>query len=246
MGASHQFLGNLEAARLSFQECLQLLEEAGDERGIAQALNNLAVVRRDTGDFAEAKQLCEQALAIFGRRKDFAGAAYMQGMLGDLERQLGNPTAAKSWYDQAVEGFQRMGDQPGVTRIMVDVGVLLYERGERREGQAILAQALKSFRDMGNRQGTARALEEFAGIAADKGQVVRAMHLASAAASVRHRWMGRSALKDRPSLLRRLDAVRQTLGPAALDAEMYGWAMTLEAAIEYALNDDATESSQDR
>jgi serine/threonine protein kinase len=88
-----------------------------------------------------------------------------------------------------------------------------------------------------NRQGAARALEEFAGFAASCAEAERALRPAGAASVIRHR-SSAQYLKDRPSLVRKLDSARQTVGDAALEYEMNGWAISMEAAIQYALNKD--------
>jgi len=58
---------------------------------------------------------------------------------------------------------------------------------------------------------------------------------------MRHRWMGHEQMimRDRPALTSKLADARQALGSAAVDAEMQGWSMSAEAAMEYALNDEA-------
>src|SRR5262249_25541375 len=91
--------GNLESARAIFEECLRLSEEAGNDRATAQVLNNLARLLEAGGDFAGAKPLCEEALALFGRQRDMPGVAWLESRLGDLERKLGNFDAARSSYD---------------------------------------------------------------------------------------------------------------------------------------------------
>jgi hypothetical protein len=101
----------------------------------------------------------------------------------------------------------------------------------------MLSDALTWFREQGNRQGVARALEEFAYFAASCGKAERALRLAGAASAIRHR-SSAQYLKDRPSLVRKLDSARQTVGDAALEYEMNGWAMNMEGAIQYALNKD--------
>ena len=65
---------------------------------------------------------------------------------------------------------------------------------------------------------------------------MRALRLAGAAGAIRHH-SSAQYLKNRPTLVRKLDSARLALGDAALDAEMHGWSMTMEAAIRYALID---------
>jgi tetratricopeptide (TPR) repeat protein len=234
LGIDEHALGNLKSAHTILEEGLKLLQEAGDELGIAQMLNNLAFSLEASGDFAGAKPICEQALAIFVRLKDLAGTAQLQSRLGDLERKLGNLEAASSYYEHARGAFERLGDRTGLARTLIDVAVLLFEQGKGREAHTMLAQALTSFRDLENRLGVARALEEFAGFAATGGKAKRALRLAAAANAIRHS----IGAREGPALPRRFDAARQALGDAAMDAEMQGWSMTMEGAIQYALKEE--------
>jgi predicted ATPase len=236
LGANYYSLGNLESARLVYEECLKLSEEAGNDRGIAQTLNNLAMLRQTSGDLTGAKPLCEQALSIFVRLQDVSGAAWLQSRIGDLERKLGNAGAARAAYEHAMAQFEKLGDRRGLARIMVDFAALIFEEGKDTEAQAALTQAIRLFRDMGNRRGVARALDEFAEFAASRGEAARALRLAGAAGAIRHS-IGAAVLSDGMARTGNLDAARQALGSSALDAEMDGWTMSIEAAIQYALDE---------
>ena len=237
LGAEEHGLGNLKTAYTLFEECLTLSRETNNEAGIAAALHNLAFALHASEDFAGAKPLCEQALAIFVRLKDFASAAWMQSRLGDLALESGDLNAAGTWYELALTTFEKLEDRTARTRTMVDLAALRFQQGEEQEAFRMLSDALTWFRGQGNRQGVARTLEEFASFAAGSGEAARALRLAGAASAIRHR-SSAQYLKDRPSLVRKLNSARRTVGDAALEHEMYGWAMTMEAAVQYALKQD--------
>jgi tetratricopeptide (TPR) repeat protein len=236
LGANAHATGNLESARTIFEECLRLSQEAGNDRATAQALNNLARLLEAGGDFAGAKPLCEEALALFGRQRDLPGVAWLESRLGDLERKLGNFDAAHSSYDRALTTFEKLGDRRGLARTMVDVAALIFQQGKDDEAYRILSQALISFRDLGNRRGVALALEQFGDFAASRSDAKRALRLAGAAGAIRHSF-GAVTIRDGISQSGSLDSARIVLGAAALEPEMDGWSMSMEAAIRYALND---------
>jgi hypothetical protein len=55
---------------------------------------------------------------------------------------------------------------------------------------------------------------------------------------IRHYEIGvAAALQDRPDLIDKLNAARQMLGNRAVDAEISGWSLSMEAAIQYALEE---------
>jgi len=235
LGATAHQLGDLQSARQVFEECLKLCEEAGNERGIAGALNNIALVLQTGGDFGGAKPICERALTIFVRLQDLQGTAWLQSRLGDLERQLGDLAAARRAYDRALSIFEKLGDRWAIGRTMVDLAALAFEQGNHAEAYRILTQAIVFFRDLRNRRGIALALERFAEFAASRGDAKHAIRLAGAAGAIRHS-IGAAVLNDGLKQARDLDAARIALGNAALDVEMDGWSMNMEAAIHYALD----------
>jgi predicted ATPase len=223
-------LGNLDAAQSHFEESLEICRKIGDEKLIAQALNNVAIVLQDKGHFADAKPLCEQAHAMFVRLKNVQGAAWLESRLGDLEWKLGDLKAARNSYGRALATFEKIGDRWAHARNLVDVAALTFEEGGESEAYRILGQAVTSFRDMGSRSGVAFALEKFAQFAAARNEAKRAVRLAGAASAIRHSIGARAAEQSTP-----LNSARLALGSSALDAEMDGWSMSLEAAIQYAM-----------
>ena len=243
LAAEETRLGNLKSARALFEECLRLSQEAGSEQAVAQSLTNLANTLKEDGDLAGAKALAEQALAIFVRLKDIAGAAWLQSRLGDLEREQGNAGVATAWYERALAAFEKLGDRIGLARTMIDLAVVAFDQRQDREAHATLAQALTSFRDMAHRRGISHVLDAFARFAAKRGQAERALRLAGAAEAIRHTIgaVVQSSESERATLARELDPARQALGDAAVAAEMQGWSMTMEAAIQYALTGDREE-----
>jgi predicted ATPase len=236
LGANAHATGNQESARTIFEECLRLSQQAGNDLATAQALNNLARLLETNGDFAGAKPLCEQALALFGGQRDLPGMAWLQSRLGDLERKLGNFDAARHSYERAMATFEELGDRRGLARTMVDFAALMFRQEKDDEAYRILSQALISFRDLGNRRGVSLALEQFADFAASRGDAKRALRLAGAAGAIRHSF-GAVTIRDGISQSGTLDSARLALGAEALEPEMDGWSMSMEAAIRYALND---------
>ena len=239
IAADESFIGNLKSARSLFEECLRVSQEAGSELTVAQSLTNLAYILKEDGDLTGAKALAEQALAIFVRLKDFAGAAWLQNRLGDLEREQGNAGVARMWYERALAMFEKLGDRTGSARTMIDLAGVAFDQGQDGKAHTTLAQALTLFRDMAHRRGIAHVLEAFASFAAKRGHAARALCLAGAADAIRHTTGAVVHSKsERMALARELDRARQRLGDAAVAAEMQGWSITMEAAIQYALSEE--------
>jgi predicted ATPase len=228
--------GRMSEARAMYEECARLSQEVGNEPAVAQALGNQAHTLEEEGRLDEAYALGEQAHAIFLRLEHFDRAAWLQNCLGDIERKRGNLAAASTWYDRALATFKKLGDPASLARTRIDLATLAFDQGERERAYDILTLALTAFRELGNRRGIAHALDRFARFAARCGQAERALRLAGAADAVRLA-IGLAAHGELAARARELDEARKALGADALAAEMAGWSMPLEAAIEEALTE---------
>jgi hypothetical protein len=164
-------------------------------------------------------------------------AAWLENRMGDLECQLGNAAAATTWYQRSLTSFERVGDEAGLARTRVDFAALMCSTGESQRTRVLLEQALLSFRGMGNKRGLTRALDGFAAFAARHGHPERALRLAGAADAIRHSVGAVVYGEQRAIFGRELNETRKALGDAALRAEMDGWSMTLDAALDYALSE---------
>src|SRR5262249_10308334 len=63
LGSAHRYRGDTEAARRGLQTAMDLRVTLGDPREVSVALNNMALVEADEGNFSRATELYEDALA---------------------------------------------------------------------------------------------------------------------------------------------------------------------------------------
>ena len=56
--------GELLKAKVFHQECLSIMREVGEMRGVAVALNNLGIIENDEGDYDRARVLIEESIEI--------------------------------------------------------------------------------------------------------------------------------------------------------------------------------------
>jgi len=85
LGSAQRYLGDQAGARQSWQKALDLRAGAGDRWKEAAALNNLALLEDDNGNFERARELLERALLIkrqIGEARPIAiGLANLAGVL---------------------------------------------------------------------------------------------------------------------------------------------------------------------
>ncbi|MEV0798408.1 BTAD domain-containing putative transcriptional regulator [Kribbella sp. NPDC050281] len=91
------------AARLAYQESLELHRQLGDESGTARALRNLALAAAATGETAEAVELCEQSIAMSRRLGDERGRGWALTVIGLTHYEDGDWAAGAACGREALE-----------------------------------------------------------------------------------------------------------------------------------------------
>jgi predicted ATPase/Tfp pilus assembly protein PilF len=229
--------GDTATARSLFEESLAIWRELGDDAAVARSLSNLASIFKAEGDHPAAHALYEESLAILERLGDRVGMAYGLNQLGDVACDKHDYTSARSLYEQALARFRELGDKRGIGMSLADLGNLARAQGDHIAAHSLYEESLAMFRESGQRRGIARLLDDFAFSAAMQGNPERAFRLAGAAAALLQALNVRLQPSDWAKLDDNLRSARNGLGEAAATAAWReGWKMSLEKAIEYALN----------
>ncbi len=130
----------------------------GDRLGHANALNDLGILRRLTGDYPAAAQAHEQALDIYRDLGHRLGAANALGSLAVVLYLTGYYPAAAQTLKQAVEIYRQAGDQLGEADVLNRLGDVLQQISDFPAAAEALERALGIYRDLGHRPGEANAL----------------------------------------------------------------------------------------
>lgn len=228
--------GDYSAAQSYFEEALSCWRALGDRVAIARCLHNLANLVRVRGDYSRARAVLREAAQIFAELGDRSGAAWSMSQQGDIAREQDEMTAARDLYQQALSAFRQAGDRWGIARSLTDLGCVACEQGDHLTAYAAYREGLEIFASLGHKRGIARALEGFACSAWAQGNPARALAIAAASAHLRQLIGAPMLPLERLKLDRNLQPAWNSLnerdGKAAWEQ---GWAMTLEDAIEYAL-----------
>ena len=86
---------------------LRSAQHLGDRPGQANALSNLGIVRRLTGDYPGAARDLEEALGIFRDLGDRLGQAHALTSLGDVRRMTGDYPGAARAQEEALAHLPR-------------------------------------------------------------------------------------------------------------------------------------------
>jgi predicted ATPase len=235
--------GDLAGARKLFTESLELWKELGNPIAVARGLSNLGSVAKMQGDFATARSLYDQCLAIFRELNDRTGVAWSLNYQGDVARDQGDARGARSLYEQSLAMFRELGDRWGIAGSLADLGNLAREHNDFKTAEALYAESLLTFKELGHKRGVARLMECFASAAADQSLADRALRLAGAAAALRQTLGAPLTTAEQVRLDAALGSARHVLTQSAsTEAWLEGWALSLDKAVETALETDPSSS----
>jgi tetratricopeptide (TPR) repeat protein len=137
----------------------QAAQRLGDRLGQANALSELGVVQRHTGDYPGAAQDLEQALGIYRDIGNRHGEVEALNEVGTLHRVRADLGRAAEYHRQALDLAREIGSSRNEAHALAGLGRCALAAGRTADAKASLRQA----RDIFQRIGAAEA----AGVAAE-------------------------------------------------------------------------------
>ncbi|HKU25442.1 MAG TPA: tetratricopeptide repeat protein, partial [Candidatus Sulfotelmatobacter sp.] len=169
--------GDYESSRPLFEESLDTCVELNDKRGVAVALNGLAVNDRDSGELASASQFFEQCLGIWREVGDAAAIARALSNLASVMKGRGEYERAFSLYEECLSMFRQAGDNSGVAWTLNYLGDLAREKADLVVARCYCEESLSEFRRLQDNWGIASTLCDLASLSCDRGNNTEARHL---------------------------------------------------------------------
>lgn len=97
----HAAVGNVESAKMSFHEALEILRADNNLYSQADTLNNLAVLYHQLGEYELASETFENGLLCARKSRNLRAESMILTSLGDLYSEMGEYDAAFRAYQQA-------------------------------------------------------------------------------------------------------------------------------------------------
>ena len=236
--------GNFEAARNMHEEALTLSREIGDRWGIAHSIDLSGRAAAFQGDYAAARPRLEAALEMFREVGDRAGIAESTGVMGMAALGEGDYPAARLSFEEARKIMRSLGDRRGIGKMTTPLGDAVLNQGDRHAARSLYEEALEDIKDQRDKWWIAWCLEGIAG--ADQDEPGRAARLLGAATALREEIGAPRPPAFRSYHERNLTAVQDRLGHEAFErASAEGGRMTLEEAIEYAMDAESGDGTRD-
>ncbi|HMA37750.1 MAG TPA: tetratricopeptide repeat protein [Chloroflexia bacterium] len=239
LGAIAHSQGQLTGAAALYEQGLAMFRARGDRRGIANALNNLGVIVDAQGEYARAIRLHQESLALRRALSDQRGIAGSLSNLGVVALHQGNYAPARMLCEEALALFAELDDKRGMAAVLTNLARTTLRAGDAPGARVLHRQSLTRFHNLGDKEGIAECLEGLAEVAAQTGQAERTAQLLGAAAALRTTIGVPLTPTEEAGAARIRAATRQQLGDAAWhQAQATGQAMTLDAVISYAQEDE--------
>jgi tetratricopeptide (TPR) repeat protein len=151
-------MGQLKKASAALEGARQAYAAVGDRRGVADVLNNLAVLFQVQGDLNEAKNRYEVAMDECRDIGYQAGVARALNNLALLLWIKGSLGGARAMYEKALPIYNEIGDKPNSANVMDNSALVIMGLGDLAQAQNMYEQALKVRRDIGDQAGIGTSL----------------------------------------------------------------------------------------
>jgi tetratricopeptide (TPR) repeat protein/transcriptional regulator with XRE-family HTH domain len=132
----------------------------GDRLAQASALNDLGVVQQLMGNYAEAGEALQDALAIYRDLGNRLGQATALDNLGTVSLRTGDYQGQARTAEQALGIYRELGDRVGQASALRNLGIASRMAGDFPPAARALEEALVISRDVGDRLGQAAALTQ--------------------------------------------------------------------------------------
>jgi tetratricopeptide (TPR) repeat protein/transcriptional regulator with XRE-family HTH domain len=159
-GAQAHHIRDYPAATAGATRALELYRDLGHKAGQGDALTELGLLHRATGNYRAAAACLQQALELFLDAAIPAGQANALTELGAVQSVTGDYPAAAASLRQALELYRSLGHQPGQGYALSHLGIVYRLTGDSPAAGATLEQASALHRELGDRYLQAMALIE--------------------------------------------------------------------------------------
>jgi predicted ATPase/class 3 adenylate cyclase/Flp pilus assembly protein TadD len=240
LGWASIYRGDYERAAALFEEGLAAARESDDAWSIAFALNALSVLAGNRNDFERAEALWEEALALGRKVGDRTRVRAVLTNMGYAAMVRGDFKRAEVHLEEGLAIARELNEPYANAGSLLNLGIVATRRGDHGRAKTLLEESLALHRELGSNRDVAECLEVMAEVAGGLGEDLRAGRLWGAAGALRQ-------ATDNPWLLYEgrlhepyLSAARSQMEESEWsEAWQEGWAMTLDEAVSYALEEGA-------
>jgi predicted ATPase/class 3 adenylate cyclase len=229
-------------SRKLYRKVLLLALDLKDRCNQGWSLINLAATSiGQLEEYAAAIELCQEGVAIFRELDGKPGIAQGLNILGELARAAGDYTTAGQVYEECMAVCQETGETFRETMTLSNLAFVATHEEDYARARNLLLSAIKRWREIGSLYGITTDLAFIAGPLARLGEPEKAARLLSASDALLAGMGFVPNQGDQHEIANYAADVRAQLDESTFEAAWAeGQAMTLDAAIAYALEGDQT------
>ena len=134
--------GQTEAALAALTKAAAAYENAGDESGRAEMLNNIGVIQRTRRENQAAIEAFNEALAIFTAQGEQNRQAQTLANLADLYAFTGQRDEAARYYSQSAALFAQTGDRQRQSQVLRAYSLMQLRRGQWLDAMMRMEESL--------------------------------------------------------------------------------------------------------
>jgi serine/threonine protein kinase/tetratricopeptide (TPR) repeat protein len=167
--------GDLDKAALEWREVRALAAAAQNQRLLGLTLRHMGVLGEDKGEYEEARNSHESALAIFQKIGAQRQVARTFEALGNIDYQQERLPEAKRYYEEALQVDREISGPPG--NIASDLGSIanvLDSSGDLLGATQMQERSLNGFREAGDKRGESDVLLNLANVLVERGELALA------------------------------------------------------------------------
>jgi tetratricopeptide (TPR) repeat protein len=224
-------------ARQRLGESLSLREDLGDRLAPADLAKFQGDLARDAGDLATAQAFFERSLALnraLGNEQGVAEALHDLSRIVSEQNEYGR---ARALCAESLLVHRKLDDQQGIAWMLLELGWIDLRLANLESAAMCFRESLLVSRAFKFNWGILHTVDGFADIAAQRGQLDRALLLGGAAEAIRDHMQAWSIETSRPRCLQLPEfGWRRSWSDSAPSAWLEGQVLTLEQAIAVALD----------
>lgn len=163
--------GDLAASRREVEKALAIFREIGDERGLAVALETMAVLEKQQGRPAAARAYLAEARDLYVRQGDEGRRLQAVHTLANILVSEGALDEAALLYREVAAGARARGSDEQAGLAQANLASVLTWRAELAEARASAEAAVASFGRSGSGRSRAAALRTLARVDREEGRL---------------------------------------------------------------------------
>ena len=135
--------GEIDSALTYFQNAMQLYEQAGDSRDVAEMLNRMAWLEKEKGDFDEAVRSATRALQLVDTTAVTPTTGYIEHTLGTIAYARGDWQTAKGAFERALEVAEKTSSDQLRKVSTASLGNVMWKLGSWNDALAFFRRNLE-------------------------------------------------------------------------------------------------------